>query len=335
MSKTQLEWKVGLFVIISLGLLGALLIQFSKGTTFWRKTYHINLRSGNVSGMKPRAQVLMAGVQVGSVSDIKLGAGGTNVTITLTVYREYQIPKSSDFSIEQAGFLGDQYVSVTPRPSTNAVFEYLQEGDTVVANAPWTLLGVANRVLTSLANFDEAAGSLRQTIDTVRQGAFSEQTLSNFSVTVWNLRQASAQAAVTLSNLDALIITNGPAIYSSGTNLATTLSNANGVVLSARSLIESNRPAIEHSVSNLQSATHRLDDLVADVQNGEGLAGKLLKDEKMAAKMSEIVTDLGVTSSNLNQIGLWRVLFPKNRSAPAAKRKSSSSEALTSPKDRP
>src|SRR5947208_13554597 len=103
--------------------------------------------------------------------------------------------------------LGDQYVSITPRPTTNAVIVYFKDGDVATANAPWTLLGVANRVLTSLGNFDEAAGSLRQTIDAVRQGALSPETLSNFSATVSNLRQASGQAVVTLSNLDALILT--------------------------------------------------------------------------------------------------------------------------------
>src|SRR5262245_11106094 len=165
MSKSRLEWKVGLFVIICLGLLAALLIEFSKGMSFWKSTYDIKMRAANVSGLKTRAAVLMAGVQIGSVSVIRLGPDGTNVTITLTVYDTYRIPTNSDFSIEQSGFLGDQYVSVTPRLGTNPVVVYLQPGEVVNANSPWTLIGVANRVLTSLGNFDEAAASLRETID--------------------------------------------------------------------------------------------------------------------------------------------------------------------------
>jgi len=76
---------------------------------------------------------------------------------------------------------------------------------------------------------------------------------------------------------------------------------------------------------------------MADVQAGEGLAGKLLKDEEMAVKMSEIVTDLSVTSSNLNRLGLWRVLFPKHPAASTSssrdKRKAPPGERLPSPKD--
>jgi len=330
MSKSRLEWKVGLFVIICLGLLAALLIQFSKGTSFWKPTYDIKLRSGNVSGLKPRAGVLMAGVQIGSVTAIKLGAEGTNVTITLTIYDTFRIPTNSEFSIEQSGFLGDQYVAVTPRLGTNPVVVYLQPGDMVVANAPWTLLGVANRVLASLGNFDEAAATLRETIDAVHKGALSPETLSNFSATVSNLRQASEQASSTLLHLDQVVLTNGPAIYRSGTNLDNTLSNANLLVLSVQDLVASNRASIELSLSNLQSATHRFDMLMANVEQGDGLAGKLLKDEKMAAKMSEIVTDLTVTTSNLNQIGLWRVLFPKHPKQPKVKLRPD--DTLKSPK---
>ncbi|MGH7950951.1 MAG: MlaD family protein, partial [Limisphaerales bacterium] len=69
MDKSRLEIKVGLFVLIGLALLAVLLIQFSKGTSIFRSTYTLRLHTSNVSGLKPRAGVLLAGVQVGSVSN--------------------------------------------------------------------------------------------------------------------------------------------------------------------------------------------------------------------------------------------------------------------------
>ena len=67
-----METKVGLFVFIGLALLAVLLIQFSKGTSLFRGTYTLHLHAANVGGLKQRASVLLAGVQVGSVSDIQL-----------------------------------------------------------------------------------------------------------------------------------------------------------------------------------------------------------------------------------------------------------------------
>ena len=84
MSKSRLEWKVGLFVLVGLVLLGALALQFSKGTTFFRPTYTIKLRTANVGGLKLRSAVLMAGVQIGTVSDIRLAPGGTNAERSAT-----------------------------------------------------------------------------------------------------------------------------------------------------------------------------------------------------------------------------------------------------------
>ena len=51
--------------------------------------------------------MLVAGVSVGSVSDIKLDDGGTNVTIFLKIYKDYKIHGDARFVIEQSGFLGD------------------------------------------------------------------------------------------------------------------------------------------------------------------------------------------------------------------------------------
>src|SRR5947209_9090573 len=107
MSKSRLEWRVGVFVLIGLVLLAGLIINFSKGGHFGPK-YTIVMRAANVGGLKKKASVLMSGVQIGVVRDIRLGPQGTNVSIFLTIYNEYRIHKDARFLIEQSGFLGDQ-----------------------------------------------------------------------------------------------------------------------------------------------------------------------------------------------------------------------------------
>jgi phospholipid/cholesterol/gamma-HCH transport system substrate-binding protein len=102
MEKSRLELKVGLFVLIGLVLLAVLIIQFSKGTSVFRGTYDLNLHAINVGGLKPRASVLLAGVQVGNVSDIKLAEDGKSVIIFLKIYKEFKIYHDARFVIEQA-----------------------------------------------------------------------------------------------------------------------------------------------------------------------------------------------------------------------------------------
>ena len=75
--------------------------MFSKGTSLFRGTYELRLHAGNVGGLKQRAGVLLAGVQVGSVSDIKLANDGKSVTILLNIYKENKIYHDARFVIEQ------------------------------------------------------------------------------------------------------------------------------------------------------------------------------------------------------------------------------------------
>src|SRR5512140_1628615 len=161
MSKSRLEWKVGLFVFIGLVLIAALMLQFSKGLTFFQSTYDIHLSSVNVGGLKTKAGVLMSGVQVGTVSAIQLTPDGRSVTITLRILSQFVIRKDARFLIEQAGFLGDQYVAIEP---TDNKLEPFRNGDTAQAEAPFNLQDFTRSAAGFIARVDETIKKLNDSL---------------------------------------------------------------------------------------------------------------------------------------------------------------------------
>src|SRR3989441_5930748 len=112
MSEKRLEWKVGLFVVACLVLLGLLVLNFSKGLTLFTPTYTLRLRTSNVGGIKREAAVLVAGVPVGNVAGTDLSTDGRTVTVLLKILSRYQIHGDAVFTIDSMGFLGDQYVAI-------------------------------------------------------------------------------------------------------------------------------------------------------------------------------------------------------------------------------
>ena len=62
-------------------------------------------------------------------------------------------------------------------------------------------------------------------------------------------------------------------------------------------------------MKNLESSSATLKSLLEGVQAGKGLAGKLLENEEIAANVSQIVNNLSITTSNLNRLGLWGILW--------------------------
>jgi hypothetical protein len=94
-------------------------------------------------------------------------------------------------------------------------------------------------------------------------------------------------------------------------------------------LVASNRTEITATVKNLEASTQMLQGLLADVQAGKGLAGNLLKNEQLAIQVSQVTSNLSVTTSNLNRLGLWGVLWQHKPPKAAA----SPPPPLTSPKN--
>jgi len=306
MDSKRLELKVGLFVFIGLALLAIAVIQFSKGTSLFRGTYSLRLHAVNVGGLKLRSDVLLAGVSVGSVSDIKLDGAGKSVTIYLKIYKDYKIHGDARFVIEQSGFLGDEYVSVIPTANQKPE---LQDGADVDCQEPFNLQEVARSASGFIQRIDETAKKLDASVSDLQRVVLNDQTLTNFSVAVGNLRTFTEQAMGTVADINALIATNGSQAGMAVSNVVLLSQKLNGLAGSADVLLATNGAEFSIAVKNIESSTEILTNLMADLQSGRGLAGTVLQNEQLATNVQTIANNLSITTSNLNRLGLWGILW--------------------------
>jgi phospholipid/cholesterol/gamma-HCH transport system substrate-binding protein len=325
--KSRLELKVGLFVLIGLVLLAALMLQFSKGTSWLRPTYMIRLQSTDVAGLKLRAAVLMSGVQVGSVSDIQLAEDGRSVTIWLKIYNRYKIHKDARFLIEQSGFLGDQYISIQPTENKGEVF---QDQDVAKAEPPFSISEMARAAGGLAGTIDEAVRNLNQGIADLRRLLLNEQTLTNLSATALNARRLSERGVVTVDNVNGLIDANKEAIGLSLSNLVLFSENINRTADDLNDAVATNGVQLSAAMDNLQITSAKLKGLIEEVEAGRGLAGTLVKDQKIANDLSQITGNLSITTSNLNRLGLWGILWQKKTPRQEGTRQA---ETVRSPKE--
>jgi len=306
MDKSRLEIKVGLFVLIGLALLAVLIIQFSKGTSVFRGTYELRLDASNVGGLKTRASVLLAGVQVGSVSDISLAPDGKSVTIFLKIYKDYKIYHDARFVIEQAGFLGDEYVSVNPTANNDRL---LVNGDEVDCQEPFNLQEVARSTSGFIQRIDETAKKLDASVSDLQRVVLNGQTLTNFSTALNNMRTFSEQALGAVSDINGIIATNGSQINIAVSNVLVFSQQLNRLADSASGVLTTNGTEISAAVKNVESSTEALKKVMDDLQSGRGLAGALLQNEQLATNMQIIANNLAIASGNLNRLGLWHFLW--------------------------
>jgi phospholipid/cholesterol/gamma-HCH transport system substrate-binding protein len=306
MSKSSLEWKVGLFVFIGFTLLAGLLLEFSKGVTFFRPTYSIYLRSSNVGGLKPKAAVLMSGVQVGTVSEIQLAPDGKSVTITLRLFKQYEVHKDAEFTIDQSGFLGDQFVAIRPTKNEREPFHDQEHAD---AQPPFNLQEFTRSATGFIQRIDETVKNLDDALANVTRLVLTPETLTNLSLAVANFRNLSERALVLANNLNGVLTTNGPAIAHSASNLVVFSEQLNQFADGLNEVLATNHESVHVAVDNVKESTETLKGLLTDIKAGKGLAGELLTDNGIATNVSQIAQNLSITTSNLNQLGLWGILW--------------------------
>ena len=327
MERKHLEWRVGLFVLVGLTVLAMLLIQFSKGTSLFRPTYSLYLTAKNVGGLKTRASVLMAGVQIGSVAAIKLNprAGMSRSPFGFT--RNMTFTRTPGLSSNSPGFSGISTLAIEPTGNQGPTYK---SGDMASAQEPFNLQEVARSASGFIQRIDETARKLNDAVTDVRRLVLNEQTLTNLAATVNNMRVASQHTLSTVDNLNSLVQSNSPSIGMAVSNIDFFSDQISRFGSSLSGVLATNGTEITAAVKNIESSTVVLKSLLDDLQAGKGLAGNVLRNDTIATNFQEIAANLTITTSNLNRFGLWGILWskpPPRTAGPTAPR------SLTSPRN--
>ena len=313
MSQSRVEIKVGVFVLLGLVLLAGLAILFSRGLAFYRNTYEIRLTSADVGGIKKGAGVSMRGIQIGTVSSATLNPDGKGVTMLLKIESKYELHHDARFEIEQSGFLGDRFVAIYPGEDKGAK---LGNGDEVKARNPFNMQEAIAVATETLRKISQVSSNLDATVTDVRRLVLTEPTLQNFASSLDRFTAITTEAQAAVSSLNALVSTNSLPVTAAVNNLNAFTSQLPSLADYVTQLVTNNGAEISIAIKNLETGSATLTNLIAGLQNGEGTAGRLLRDQAMADNLADIAYNLSITTSNLNTRGLWGILWKQKNPPP-------------------
>ncbi|MEK6258916.1 MAG: MlaD family protein [Planctomycetota bacterium] len=112
-TERQLQFRVGLLVLISLGIGGWLVVQFGDLKQFMHKRYPLAIHFDSGSGLYPTAPVTLSGITVGTVRTILLDEKRGGVVAMVDVREDVRIPIDSRALVIRS-ILGDTAVDITP-----------------------------------------------------------------------------------------------------------------------------------------------------------------------------------------------------------------------------
>ena len=112
-TERQLQFRVGLLVLVSLGIGGWLVVQFGDLKQFMHKRYPLAIHFDSGSGLYPTAPVTVSGITVGTVRVIQLDEKRGGVVAMVDVREEVRIPIDSQALVIRS-ILGDTAIDITP-----------------------------------------------------------------------------------------------------------------------------------------------------------------------------------------------------------------------------
>jgi phospholipid/cholesterol/gamma-HCH transport system substrate-binding protein len=122
-----IELAVGAFMImgvIALVLMALRVSGLSMQST--GDTYTLKAHFENLGGLKERAKVSMAGVNIGQVTKIYLDAERYSAVVEMEINKSMStLSTDSSAAILTSGLLGEKYIGLT----VGAEMEYLKQGD--------------------------------------------------------------------------------------------------------------------------------------------------------------------------------------------------------------
>jgi len=114
MKKYGNEFKVGLFFIIC--VFGLLYLTYSTGNIGIKKDgYYIYVTFNDVSGLDVKAPVMLNGLEVGKVDDIKVTYDGQDTVIVLKIWldADVKIRDNPIVYIKTLGLMGEKYIQIS------------------------------------------------------------------------------------------------------------------------------------------------------------------------------------------------------------------------------
>jgi len=344
--ETAIEVKVGALVLFSTALLVAFVLLL--GDFSFSSGFEFDVEFNNAGGLKPGAEVAIAGISVGNVKQLRFtqnenrdpDGAAVAVRATLRVDEKYapSVRENSQFFITTRGVLGEPYIEIVTK---NFDAKAVAKGDVLKGVDPPRMdiiISKATELISSLNElFDDPSIQTRELISNTASlmktlDGLVADNREDLDATVKNVRSTSEEASKLLTSLN-VAVDDGSELRSTMNNLSATSRSARNITTkvdgkldpmledltvasnrarnvteSADRLITGNEGKISTSLDNLQVSSQRLANMSKDA---EGVVQGIKKGEgTVGALLSEreLYDDLKEMLRNIKQRP-WKIVW--------------------------
>ena len=286
------EIKIGIFAVVVL-LASWAGIRFLSGLDVFSRTrtYYVNYTE--VSGIAQASPVMILGVKVGSVTEIKLDpTKAEGVELTLEVSRDYDLPVDSKAKLFSDGLMGGKAVAI----EYGTASEFLKSGDHITAAYDKGLMDIAGAELEGLTvKIGEALAKLTTTLDGVN--GILDDNRGNIKGVMSNLDSVTGTMSDVLTGKKQDLVSVVDNLTAFADALGRNSAKIDSVMMNVNTITD--QFATTNVAESLQQTIVKLNQTLDKLNNTDGTVGKLMNDKVLYDNLSAASANLSTLLADL------------------------------------
>lgn len=286
--KLSKEIKTAVLVIMSI-ILFIWGYNFLKGKNLFDSSTKLFVIYENVAGLAPSAPVTLNGLTIGKVNSISINPDG-KLLVELHITTDFPISKTSIAEIYDSGLVGGRQIAIKPNLLDK---NYTVSGDYLQASSK---LGLTDALAQQLEPLQAKIQQLLENADVL----FSNVNAILDTQTRQNLKNSIASLNTTLSEFSLASKSINELLADNKSKLNSTLKNVDKVSGNFATISDSLANAnLGKTVKNLEKTLAKVDKIMAELEQGNGTMGKLIKDETMYTNFAKTSKELELLLQDL------------------------------------
>lgn len=286
--KVSREIKTAVLVIISI-ILFIWGYSFLKGKNLFDNSNKLFVVYENVAGLAPSAPVTLNGLTIGKVNSISINPDG-KLLVELHITTDFPIAKTSIAEIYDSGLVGGRQIAIKPNLLDK---NYTVSGDYLQASSK---LGLTDALAQQLEPLQAKIQQLLENADVLFSNVndiLDTQTRQNLKNSIASLNTTLSEFSVASKSINELLADNK-------SKLNSTLKNVDKVSGNFATISDSLAKAnLGQTVKNLEKTLAKVDKIMAELEQGNGTMGKLIKDETMYTNFAKTSKELELLLQDL------------------------------------
>lgn len=264
--------------------------SFLKGRDLLVNYKTLFVEYNNVEGLALSAPVTLNGFIIGKVDKITLNNNTGKLLVEMQIKSDFPITQKSLAQMYSPSLMGGKQIAIIPNSKTNAL---ANDGDYLVSD---NKLGLTEELSGQIEPVKDKLEKVLDNANVMVEGlntTFDAKAKQNLQQSLQNLNETLAQFKEISKSTNALIAENK-------SKLNSTLSNVDKASLNFAKVSDSiSKIELNKSVKKLESTLSKVNAIMADVEQGKGTMGKLMKDEALYNNFTKTSKELELLLQDL------------------------------------